>query len=90
MGVPGPCTSDSSGAGAKQPARQSWAGSGTLRGHRQEGLERVAIIGHDLRLVEQVTGRIDYGRAALHGAASGALPGVLIGWLFGPLVPERT
>ncbi|WP_167389230.1 general stress protein [Streptomyces amritsarensis] len=50
----------------------------------------MAIIGHDLRLVEQVTGRIDYGRAALHGAASGALPGVLIGWLFGPLVPERT
>ena len=26
---------------------------------------------------------MDYGRAALHGAASGALPGVLIGWRFG-------
>jgi hypothetical protein len=46
-------------------------------------VERVAIIGQDLRLVEQVIGRMDYGRAALHGAASGALPGVLIGWLFG-------
>ncbi|MGW5731282.1 MULTISPECIES: general stress protein [Streptomyces] len=44
---------------------------------------RVAIIGHDVRLVEQVVGRMDYRRAALHGAASGALPGVLIGWLFG-------
>lgn len=46
-------------------------------------VERVAIIGQDVRLVEQVIGRMDYGRAALHGAASGALPGVLIGWLFG-------
>ncbi|MCX4420281.1 general stress protein [Streptomyces mirabilis] len=46
-------------------------------------VERVAIIGRDVRLVEQVIGRMDYGRAALHGAASGVLPGVLIGWLFG-------
>ncbi|MGW7198541.1 general stress protein [Streptomyces chryseus] len=46
-------------------------------------VERVAIIGQDVRMVEQVTGRMDYGRAALHGAASGALPGALIGWLFG-------
>jgi hypothetical protein len=46
-------------------------------------VERVAIIGQDVRLVEQVIGRMDYGRAALQGAASGALPGVLIGWLFG-------
>ncbi|MFF5651354.1 general stress protein [Streptomyces collinus] len=46
-------------------------------------VERVAIIGQDVRLVEQVVGRMDYGRAALHGAASGALPGALIGWLFG-------
>ncbi|WP_432055640.1 general stress protein [Streptomyces sp. bgisy022] len=46
-------------------------------------VERVAIIGQDVRLVEQVVGRMDYGRAALHGAVSGALPGALIGWLFG-------
>ncbi len=46
-------------------------------------VERVAIIGHDLRMVEQVTGRLNYGGAALKGAASGALPGALIGWLFG-------
>ncbi|WP_406175097.1 general stress protein [Streptomyces sp. NBC_00996] len=46
-------------------------------------VERAAIIGQGLRLVEQVIGRMDYGRAALHGAASGALPGLLIGWLFG-------
>jgi hypothetical protein len=46
-------------------------------------VDRVAIIGQDLRLVEQVIGRMDYGRAALSGAASGALPGALIGWIFG-------
>lgn len=48
-------------------------------------VERVAIIGQDVRLVEQVTGRMGYGGAALHGAASGALPGALIGWIFGLL-----
>lgn len=46
-------------------------------------VERVAIVGQDLRLVEQVVGRTTYGRAALSGAASGALPGALIGWIFG-------
>lgn len=46
-------------------------------------VERVAIIGHDLQMVEQVTGRLNYGGAALKGALSGALPGVLIGWFFG-------
>ncbi|MDQ4103660.1 MAG: glycine zipper family protein [Actinomycetota bacterium] len=46
-------------------------------------VERVAIIGHDLQVVEQVTGRLNYGGAALKGAVSGALPGALIGWIFG-------
>ncbi|MFE2992490.1 general stress protein [Streptomyces sp. NPDC059262] len=46
-------------------------------------MQRVAVIGQDVCLVEQVIGRMDYGRAALRGAASGALPGVMIGWLFG-------
>lgn len=46
-------------------------------------VERVAIVGHDLTLVEQVTGRATYLTSALRGAAAGALPGVLIGWLFG-------
>ncbi|MEW2081805.1 general stress protein [Streptomyces sp. NPDC005283] len=48
-------------------------------------VERTAIVGLDVRLVEQVVGRMDYGRAALHGAAAGALPGALIGWIFGLL-----
>jgi hypothetical protein len=46
-------------------------------------VERTAIVGHGLKLVEQVTGRMDYGKAALRGALSGAFVGVLIGWLFG-------
>ncbi|HYN95430.1 MAG TPA: general stress protein [Pilimelia sp.] len=40
-----------------------------------------AIIGTDLRLVEQVLGRLTVGRAALAGAASGAWFGLLIGLL---------
>jgi hypothetical protein len=46
-------------------------------------VERTAIVGHGLKLVEQVTGRMDYGKAALRGGLSGAFVGVLIGWLFG-------
>jgi len=46
-------------------------------------VRQVAIIGSDLKLVEQVVGRLNYGGAALRGAASGAFAGLLIGWLFG-------
>jgi hypothetical protein len=46
-------------------------------------VERVAIVGSDVKLVEQVVGRLDYGGAALRGAGSGAVTGLLIGWLFG-------
>jgi heat induced stress protein YflT len=46
-------------------------------------VERTSIVGRDLKYVEQVTGRMTYGRAALNGALSGALVGLLIGWLFG-------
>ncbi|MER5377455.1 general stress protein [Streptomyces sp. NPDC002553] len=48
-------------------------------------VQKVAIIGQDVRLVEQVIGRMGYGQAALQGAADGALPGVLVGWIFGLL-----
>jgi heat induced stress protein YflT len=46
-------------------------------------VERVAIIGQDLQTVEQVTGRMNYPRAAWRGALSGGVPGALIGWIFG-------
>lgn len=52
---------------------------------RRFPVEKVAIVGRDLRLVEQVIGRMTYLKAALNGAAAGALPGALIGWLFGLL-----
>lgn len=46
-------------------------------------VQRVAIVGRDLEYVEQVLGRLNYGGAALRGAASGGLVGALIGWIFG-------
>ena len=46
-------------------------------------VERGAIIGTGLRSVEQVTGRMTVGRAALLGAAEGTLIGALIALLFG-------
>lgn len=46
-------------------------------------VQRVAIVGRELRMVEQVTGRMGYKEAALRGLAGGAVTGVLIGWLFG-------
>ena len=44
---------------------------------------RTAIIGTDLRLVENVLGRLTTARAALAGLASGAWFGLFIGVLFG-------
>lgn len=46
-------------------------------------VERVAIIGQNLETVEQVTGRLNYPTAAWRGAVSGAVPGALLGWIFG-------
>jgi hypothetical protein len=46
-------------------------------------VDRVRIIGSDLRLVEQVHGRLTTGRAALAGAGTGAWFGLLIGILLG-------
>ena len=45
-------------------------------------VERAAIVGTDLRLVERVLGRMTIARAALAGAASGAWFGLFIGLLF--------
>jgi hypothetical protein len=46
-------------------------------------VERVAIVGHGLRSVERVTGRVSTGRAALIGASQGVLLGALFGLLVG-------
>ena len=44
---------------------------------------QLSIVGSDLRLVEQVTGRLTKARAALSGAASGAWFGLFVGVLLG-------
>ena len=46
-------------------------------------VERTSIVGRDLRLVETVTGRLDWGRAALSGLATGAWFGLLVGLFVG-------
>ncbi|WP_205706026.1 general stress protein, partial [Kineococcus indalonis] len=42
-------------------------------------VQNVTIVGNNLQMVERVTGRLTYGRAAGAGAASGAWFGLLIG-----------
>lgn len=45
-------------------------------------VEHVRIVGDGVRTVENITGRLTTGKAALAGAASGAWFGLLIGLLF--------
>jgi hypothetical protein len=46
-------------------------------------VERVSIVGRGLRSVEQVSGRVTIGSAALTGAGQGALIGLIFALLFG-------
>lgn len=50
-------------------------------------VEYVSIIGWNVRIEEQVTGRVTNWRAAGYGALSGAWFGLLIGLLFGVFAP---
>jgi hypothetical protein len=50
-------------------------------------VQTVQIVGTDLRMVEQVYGRLGWGRAAAMGAASGAWAGVFVGFLLGLFAP---
>jgi hypothetical protein len=50
---------------------------------RKFPVDRVAIVGTDLRLVERVLGRVTVAKAALAGAGTGAWFGLLIGFLLG-------
>jgi hypothetical protein len=54
-----------------------------LLSDQQFPVERLDIVGCDLRLVERVTGRMTKGKAAGAGAASGAWFGLFIGLLVG-------
>ncbi len=46
-------------------------------------VERLSIVAEGLRFEERVTGKRGYGRAALEGLGAGALPGALVGFVFG-------
>ncbi|MFF4958829.1 general stress protein [Streptomyces sp. NPDC001222] len=46
-------------------------------------VQKVAISGQNVQPVERVIDRMGFSEAAVRGAASGALPGALIGWIFG-------
>ncbi|WP_216325285.1 general stress protein [Deinococcus aestuarii] len=48
-------------------------------------VERTAIVGEGLKTIEQVTGRLDWGRAASLGFGQGLFIGLFIGLLFGLL-----
>jgi len=53
-------------------------------------VERTSIVAEGIRFVEQVTGRLTWGRVLLNGAVSGALTGIFIGLIFSlfTLVPD--
>ena len=51
-------------------------------------VEHVALVGRGLKFVEQVTGRLNWGRAALNGLLSGTSTGLFIGLLLALFFPE--
>jgi hypothetical protein len=51
-------------------------------------VEDVAIVGYDVRLVEQVTERMTNGKATLYGAGIGSMWGLLFGLLVGLFTTE--
>ncbi|WP_253202052.1 general stress protein [Subtercola sp. PAMC28395] len=53
-------------------------------------VNQLAIIGSDLKTVENVTGKLSYGRAALAGAFSGAWMGLFFGLLLVIFSPNAT
>ncbi|MCW2639978.1 MAG: conserved rane protein of unknown function [Dactylosporangium sp.] len=79
------------GTPAQPPGEQVSLGSCTTYAEAQSVVDYLAdqhfevettqIIGSDLRMVEQVTGRLTWPRALLSGAASGAWFGVFVGLL---------
>jgi hypothetical protein len=51
-------------------------------------VERVTLVGSDLRMVEKVLGRLTTGRAAAAGAARGAWFGLFVGLLLGAFTDD--
>jgi hypothetical protein len=46
-------------------------------------VQRIAIVGEGLQLVEQVTGRLTWWKATVKGLLNGAVTGLFLGWLLG-------
>jgi uncharacterized membrane protein len=64
----------------------SYADAQRVVDHLSDGgfpVDRVTIVGRDLKFVERVVGRMTTGRAALNGALNGAMIGALLGLLAG-------
>jgi len=57
---------------------------------KQFPVQHVSIVGSDLRMVENVLGRLTRGRAAMAGAASGAWFGLFVGVLLSLFADEGT
>jgi hypothetical protein len=53
-------------------------------------VKSLAIVGNDLKTVERVTGRLNYGRAAMRGAASGGWFGLFLGFALFIFTPDAT
>jgi hypothetical protein len=51
-------------------------------------VENVTIVGSDLRMIERVTGRLNWPRAIAAGAAGGAWWGLFVGLLLGIFAPS--
>ncbi len=47
--------------------------------HADFPVDKISILGNDLKSVEHITGRLSWGRVALAGAASGAWFGIFLG-----------
>ncbi|MCY7412207.1 MAG: hypothetical protein LH471_04115, partial [Salinibacterium sp.] len=50
-------------------------------------VKKLSIVGNDLKTVEQVTGKLTWGRASLAGAATGAWLGLFLGLVFTLFTP---
>jgi len=50
-------------------------------------VERTSIVAEGLRLVENVTGRLTWGRVLIGGAGTGLLFGLVVGWILALFAP---
>jgi uncharacterized membrane protein len=82
----GPATGLASSAGQVVASYRTYLEAQKAVDHLSDSsfpVQNAAIVGRDLSLVEQVTGRMTKARATLMGAAAGAWFGLFIGLFFG-------